>query len=395
MLDSVGIGELPDAHAYGDTGSHTLRACYRTGRLELPTLAALGLYNIDGIGIGEGAEAPKAAFARMAEASAGKDTTTGHWEMAGIISHKPMPTYPQGFPPKILEEFERRTGRRALCGLPYSGTKVLEEYGAQHLKTGALIVYTSADSVFQIAAHESVVPPEELYEYCRIARDFLQGEHGVGRVIARPFTGEYPNFTRTPRRHDFSLPPPAHTVLDEVSAAGLDCLAVGKISDIFAGRGITKALPTVSNADGMEKTQSLAHEDFHGLCFVNLVDFDMTYGHRNDAAGYTGALNGFDRWLCDFLPLLRADDLLVITADHGCDPSTPSTDHSREYVPMLAYGSRVRAGLNLGTRQTFSDLGATVAECLGVPLSTQGTSFWRDISEVPLNAKPFCNFSQF
>lgn len=374
VLDSVGIGEAPDAAQYGDAGSNTLRACWRTGKLSLPNLRAMGLYNIEGIDCGSSAAKPLGAFARMREASSGKDTTIGHWEIAGILSKTPLPVYPHGFPREVIEEFERLTGRKTLCNKPYSGTKVILDYGREHLQTGALIVYTSADSVFQIAAHERLVPPAELYRYCELARGLLVGEHGVGRVIARPFTGEYPDFTRTTNRHDFSLEPPGVTLLDRVSDAGLDSIAVGKITDIFARRGITRSIRTVSNDDGMQKTLALAKEDFRGLCFVNLVEFDMTYGHRNDVSGYTEALNRADAQLGRLMQALREDDVLMITADHGCDPSTPSTDHSREYTPWLVYGANVRAGTDLQTLPTFADIGATIADMLGAPPLPYGSS---------------------
>ena len=374
VLDSVGIGEAPDAAQYGDAGSHTLRACWQTGKLHLPNLAAMGLYNIDGIGCGVPVTAPSGAFARMREASAGKDTTIGHWEIAGIVSPVPMPVYPNGFPPEILAEFEKQTGRGTLCNKPYSGTKVILDYGREHEETGALIVYTSADSVFQIAAHERIVPPEELYRYCEAARGILTGAHGVGRVIARPFEGDYPDYRRTANRHDFSLAPPRDTVLDFIAQAGLESIAVGKITDIYAGRGITEAVRTVSNDDGMQKTLALAGRGFHGLCFVNLVEFDMTYGHRNDVAGYTEALNRADAQIGELKRLLGDGDVLMITADHGCDPSTESTDHSREYTPWLVYGKPIRAGVNLGTLPTFADIGATAAGLLGVSAQTDGTN---------------------
>lgn len=373
VLDSVGIGEMPDAASYGDQGSNTVKACYDSGKLCVPNLQRLGLFNIEGVGCGEKTD-PIGAFGRMEEASAGKDTTTGHWEIAGIISNTPMPTYPNGFPKELLDEYSRRTGRSILCNKPYSGTDVIRDYGQEHERTGALIVYTSADSVFQVAAHEGVIPIEQQYEYCQIARDMLTGEHGVGRVIARPFTGSYPDYKRTSNRHDFSLSPPANTVLRDLQAAGLDTIGVGKIYDIFAGDGISSTQRTVSNDDGMEKTLAHAREDFHGLCFVNLVDFDMVYGHRNDIPGYTQALNRFDQQLGEFMGLLRPEDVLMITADHGCDPSTASTDHSREYTPLLVYGQAIRAGVDLGTRPTFADIGVTAADLLGVKAQTCGES---------------------
>lgn len=365
VLDSCGVGELPDAAKYGDVGSNTLKACYDSGKLSVPNLEKLGLFHLDEMNYPTHS-IPMGAYGRLAERSAGKDTTTGHWEIAGLVSETPMPTYPEGFPTEILTEFSRRTGRGVLCNKPYSGTQVILDYGQEHLSGGDLIVYTSADSVFQIAAHEELVPVETLYEYCQIARDILRGEHGVGRVIARPFVGEYPNFVRTANRRDFSLVPPADTLLDILQKQGLDTIAVGKISDIFAGKGVSRKLLTHSNDEGMEITKQLLQEDFHGLCFVNLVDFDSKYGHRNDVLGYTEALNRFDEQLGELLPLLREDDVLVVTADHGCDPSTPSTDHSREYIPLLVYGKGIKENTALGTGTSFGNIAATVAELFGV-----------------------------
>lgn len=374
VLDSVGIGELPDAGNYGDEGSNTLKACFMQKEFNTPNMKKLGLFNISGVDYASGVDAPAGAYGRLMEKSKGKDTTTGHWEICGLVSEKPFPTYPNGFPKDVLDEFSRRTGRGVLCNKPYSGTKVILDYGKEHLETGDLIVYTSADSVFQIAAHEGKVPIEQLYEYCRIAREILQGEHGVGRVIARPFTGEYPNFERTPRRHDFSLVPPKDTVLDELLAAGYDVRPVGKIYDIFAGKGVMDAEPTVGNKDGMAKTDAWIQKDFTGLCFVNLVDFDMLYGHRNDAVGYARALSEFDAWLGGFIPKLGDDDVLFITADHGCDPITPSTDHSREYIPLLVYGKNIKS-VDLGTRSSFADIGKTIADIFGVKSKAAGESF--------------------
>ena len=365
VLDSCGVGELPDAAKYGDVGSNTLKACYDSGKLSVPNLEKLGLFHLDEMNYPTHS-IPMGAYGRLAERSAGKDTTTGHWEIAGLVSETPMPTYPEGFPTEILTEFSRRTGRGVLCNKPYSGTQVILDYGQEHLSGGDLIVYTSADSVFQIAAHEELVPVETLYEYCQIARDILRGEHGVGRVIARPFVGEYPNFVRTANRRDFSLVPPADTLLDILQKHELDTIAVGKISDIFAGKGVSRKLLTHSNDEGMEITKQLLQEDFHGLCFINLVDFDSKYGHRNDVLGYTEALNRFDEQLGELLPLLREDDVLVVTADHGCDPSTPSTDHSREYIPLLVYGKGIKENTALGTGTSFGNIAATVAELLGV-----------------------------
>lgn len=376
VLDSFGIGEEPDAHLWHDEGSNTLGAIRESKYFNCPNLEKLGLFNIDGVE--GGVKAPLAAYARMQEASMGKDTTIGHWEIAGIISPQPLPTYPNGFPKEVIEKFEALTGRKTLCNMPYSGTEVIKDYGEESMKTGKLIIYTSADSVFQIAAHEDVVPIEELYKICEIARELLQGEHGVGRVIARPFEGEYP-FKRTPRRHDYSLIPPKNTMLDLLSKAGFATISVGKIYDIFAGKSVSQSNRTTSNADGMQKTMQMLDNDFEGLCFTNLVDFDMVYGHRNDIDGYAKAMTEFDTWLGEFLPKLGENDLLLITADHGCDPKTPSTDHSREYVPMLLYGKNVKP-VNLSTRKTFSDISATVLEYFGVDKEdTQGTSFLKEV----------------
>ena len=378
VLDSFGIGEMPDAEQFGDCGSNTLYACYQTGDLHLKNLSRLGLYHIEGISFGDTSQKPLAAYARMTEASAGKDTTIGHWEISGVISPKPLPTYPNGFPPEIIQEFEKQTGKKVLCNEPYSGTEVLKDFGEQHLKTGNLIVYTSADSVFQIAAHEDIVPTDMLYHYCEIARSILKGSHGVGRVIARPFIGSPGCFRRTVRRHDFSLLPPSPTILDGLQHAGLQVIGIGKINDIYAGKGITKAIPTTGNADGMRETKDMLHRDFQGLCFTNLVDFDMLYGHRNDTEGYTAALNEFDRWLGEMLSELKDEDVLMITADHGCDPSTPSTDHSREYTPLLIYGASIKP-VNLGTRASFADIGKTISDIFKVNAPIQGQSFWEDI----------------
>ena len=377
VLDSVGIGEAPDAADFGDAGSNTLAAAAASRFFDLPELGRLGLFNIDGVSCRPAAAEPEGSFARMTERSKGKDTTIGHWEIAGVISPRPLPTYPNGFPPEVIEAFRQKTGRGVLCNRPYSGTEVIRDYGREHLETGALIVYTSADSVFQIAAHESIVPPEQLYEYCRIARELLQGEHGVGRVIARPFEGEWP-FVRTPRRHDFSLEPPSETMVDRIKAAGLDVIAVGKIHDIFAGRGDTEHIFTSGNTDGIAQAIALTKRPFHGLCFVNLVDFDMLYGHRNDPDGYARALTEFDRALPQLLAGLGEGDVLMITADHGCDPATPSTDHSREYTPWLIAGPAVRPGVNLGTLPTFADISATVLDAFGLPVLA-GTSRAREL----------------
>lgn len=373
VLDSCGCGEMPDSYLWHDEGSNTLGAIRKDEHFDCPNLVNLGLFNIEGVG--GGVSDPKGSFARLKETSMGKDTTIGHWEIAGIISPKPLPTYPNGFPEDVIEEYEKRTGRKVLCNKPYSGTEVIKDYGEEHIKTGALIVYTSADSVFQIAAHEDVVPVPELYRYCQIARDMLQGEHGVGRVIARPFTGEWP-FTRTSNRHDYSLIPPHTTMLDVLKKHNLATISVGKIYDIFAGKSVSESNRTTSNANGMEVTLDIQKRDFEGLCFVNLVDFDMKYGHRNDIVGYASAMTEFDRYLGEFMKNMRADDMLIITADHGCDPSTPSTDHSREYVPMIVCGDGIKAGVDLGTRSTFADISATVLDYLGVDKEdTAGESF--------------------
>lgn len=374
VLDSVGIGEMPDAADYGDEGSNTLLAASKSPYFSMPNMRKLGYFNIDGVEIGEKEAHPAASFVRMMELSKGKDTTTGHWEIAGIISKSPMPTYPDGFPEEIIAEFEKETGRKVICNKPYSGTDVIRDYGEEHMKTGALIVYTSADSVFQVAAHEEVVPVETLYHYCEIARKILHGKHGVGRVIARPFVGTPGNFTRTSRRHDFSLVPPQTTMLDQLKDAGYDVLAVGKINDIFAGKGITDFIRTDGNADGIEKTIKWMDRDFNGLCFINLVDYDMLYGHRNDVDGYAKALTYFDEQLPRILEKMQDEDILMITADHGCDPSTPSTDHSREYVPLILYGKQIKAGINYGTRKGFGDIGATVLSYFGIPSKIEGTS---------------------
>lgn len=374
VLDSFGIGEMEDAEAYGDKGTNTLRSVSSSSAFSMPNMAALGLFNIDGVTCREGVQAPRARIARMKEASKGKDTTIGHWEIAGILSSKPLPTYPEGFPEEVLTAFRQATGRGVLCNKPYSGTEVIRDYGDEHVRTGNLIVYTSADSVFQIAAHEDVVPVETLYEYCKMARKILKGRHGVGRVIARPFTGANGDYTRTPRRHDFSLEPPAVTMLDQLKDAGMDVISVGKIKDIFAGRGITEAVYTKGNEEGIERTLEYLERDFKGLCFVNLVDYDMLYGHRNDIDGYARALTYFDEQLPEMLRRLREDDVLMITADHGCDPGyTVSTDHSREHTPFLMYGKKVAPG-NLGTRETFADIGATVLACFGIEPEFAGTS---------------------
>ena len=378
VLDSVGIGEMPDAADFGDEGSNTLAAAATSSYFSMPNMKKLGLFNIEGVTCGEKEADPAGAVARMTEVSKGKDTTIGHWEIAGVISPKPLPTFPEGFPRELLDEFEKETGRKVICNKPYSGTEVIKDYGREHVETGALIVYTSADSVFQIAAHEDVVPIEELYRYCEIARRLCTGRYGVGRVIARPFEGERP-YKRTSRRHDYSLVPPKETMLDAICAAGQKVLAVGKINDIFAGQGISGMVRTAGNAEGIDRTIEYLGQDFEGLCFINLVDYDMLYGHRNDVDGYAKALTYFDERLPEILAAMREDDLLMITADHGCDPITPSTDHSREYTPLVIAGARVKAGVNLGTRSSFADTAATILDYLGVKGEIAGESFLKEI----------------
>ena len=379
VLDSFGIGALPDAAAFGDAGANTLASCAASPHLHIPNMIAAGLGNIDGVSCLPKADAPTGAYARLAERSMGKDTTIGHWEHAGIVSDHPLPTYPDGFPEEVLAPFRQATGRGILANAPWSGTEVIQVYGDEHVRTGDLIVYTSADSVFQIAAHEDVVPPEQLYDYCRAARQILRGKHGVGRVIARPFIGSSGAYERTANRHDYSLEPPKATLLDAIKAAGQDVVAVGKIQDIFAGIGTTEHVYTKSNADGMNQALRYADGDFEGLCFVNLVDFDMRFGHRRDRDGYAKALSEFDAWLPELLAKLGTEDLVMITADHGCDPGyAATTDHTREYVPLLILGQKVRP-VNLGTRLSFADVAATAAELLGVELDTPGRSFAEEI----------------
>ena len=379
VLDSFGIGAMPDAKSFGDEGVNTLAACAGSKELHIPNMIKAGLGNIDGVTCLPKEENPTGAYARLREKSNGKDTTIGHWEIAGIVSENPLPTYPEGFPEEVLEPFRKATGRGVLANAPWSGTAVIDAFGEEHQKTGDLIVYTSADSVFQIAAHEETVPLEQLYEYCRIARAQLQGKHGVGRVIARPFVGTPGAYKRTSNRHDYSLEPPAKTLLDAVKDAGKDSIGVGKIYDIFAGVGTTEHVYNKSNADGMAHTDHYADRGFEGLCFVNLVDFDMLFGHRRDIDGYAKALTEFDTWLGDFLPKLGSDDVVLITADHGCDPAyTATTDHTREYVPLLVLGQGVKPG-NLGTRESFADIAATVAQMLQVKLDTPGESFAKEV----------------
>ena len=380
VLDSFGIGAMPDSESFGDVGVNTLAACATSSKLQIPNMIAAGLGNIDGVTCLPKAEAPAGAVARLQEASMGKDTTIGHWEIGGIVSDDPLPTYPNGFPQEVLDAFEAATGRGVLCNLPYSGTDVIRDYGQEQLDTGKWIVYTSADSVFQVAAHEELIPLEELYEACHKAREILKGKHGVGRVIARPYVGDSANgFKRTSNRHDYSLEPPAKTLLDAVKEAGLASIGVGKIYDIFAGRGTTEHVYNKSNANGMEHASNYAKQDFKGLCFVNLVDFDMQFGHRRDIDGYANALSEFDAWLGGFMAQMGDEDVVMITADHGCDPAyTATTDHTREYVPLLILGKGVKP-VNLGTRKSFADIAATVTDLLGVEYTTPGQSFAKEI----------------
>lgn len=374
VLDSYGCGAMPDAKDFGDEGVSTINSVASSKFFNAPNLRKLGLYNLDGVTLEPKEASPSAVHARIKEVSMGKDTTIGHWEIAGIQSEYPLPTYPEGFPDEVLDEFKKQTGRGVLCNKPYSGTVVINEFGDEHVKTGDLIVYTSADSVFQIAAHEDVVPLETLYEYCRIARKILVGKHGVGRVIARPFVGENGNYTRTSHRHDFSIEPPKTTMLDQLKAAGKDVLAVGKINDIFVGHGITEFVYTSGNPEGIEKTLEYMDRDFDGLCFINLVDTDMLYGHRRDIDGYAKAISYFDDNIPAMIEKLRDDDILMITADHGCDPGyTLTTDHTREYIPFLMYGKKI-APENLGTRETFADIAATVLEYFDIKPEFKGTS---------------------
>ncbi len=380
VLDSVGAGELPDAADFGDKGSHTLETISKSDKFNIPNLKKMGIGNIEGLSFLGKEDAPTAAYCKSAESSKGKDTTIGHWEIGGVISNTPLPTYPDGFPKEIIEALEEQTGRKVLCNKPYSGTEVIKDYGREHVKTGDLIVYTSADSVLQIAAHEEVIPVEELYDICKIARKIMVGEHAVGRIIARPFVGEYPNYSRTSNRHDFSIEPPKDTILDLLKNKGFDTLSVGKIIDIFAGKGIKEFVRCSGNADGMAKTLEYQKKDFTGLCFVNLVDFDMLYGHRNDIDGYANAMSEFDSWLPEFLKNMKDDDILFITADHGCDPGYPTTDHTREYVPILVYGKNVKP-VDLGVRKTYADIAATIADLFDIKDSQlAGTSFKTEIA---------------
>ena len=383
ILDSVGVGATPDADKFGDAGADTFGTCVRSGKLHTPNLERLGIFGIDGTSFQRESELDVVGcYGKLAEGSMGKDTTVGHWELAGLISKYPLPTYPLGFPKQVIQSFEKAVGREVLCNKPYSGTEVLLDYGKEHVETGKLIVYTSADSVFQIAAHEEVVPLEELYEACQKARDILIGEHGVGRVIARPFVGEYPNFTRTKNRHDYSLRPPRKTVLDCLIDNEFATIGVGKIYDIFDGVGIQESYPNEGNEKNMDRVMKLVEQEFEGLCFVNLVDFDMTYGHRNDIEGYTKALNKVDIRLGQLMEALKDEDILIIAADHGCDPGFPGTDHTREYIPCLCYGSQLAKGVNLGKGESFADIAQTIAQYFQIDFEGDGKSFLLEMKNV-------------
>lgn len=383
VLDSFGVGEAPDANAYGDRGANTLGSVLRTGFIKVPNMQSLGLFNLDGLprDVSDlSVQDPIGSFAKLLEISKGKDTTTGHWEIAGVVTERAFPTYPNGFPKEVLKDVKNKVKRDIICNKAYSGTKVIKDYGLQHINTGALIVYTSADSVFQIAAHEDVVPPDELYSICKAVRKILVGDNLVSRVIARPFTGTYPNFIRTKNRKDFSVAPPYPTMLNILCEHNLEVITVGKISDIFSGKGITRKIETKSNQEGLSSLKKCLSENFEGLCFVNLVDFDMLYGHRNDAKGYALALNFFDEKLGEILNGLKNDDILMITADHGCDPGDISTDHTREYVPLLVYGSKVKKGVNLGVMKSFTCVCATTLDYFNLQNKLNGQSFLKEIS---------------
>ena len=381
VLDSFGVGYEPDADKFGDVGANTLASIAKDPAFNTPNMKRMGLFNLDGVTCGEKVPAVLGSYARLQEASNGKDTTIGHWEIAGVESERALPTYPNGFPPEVIEQYEKLTGRKVICNSTYSGTEVLKDFGEEHMKTGALIVYTSADSVFQVAAHEEVVPVEQLYEYCQMARDMLKGEHGVGRVIARPFVGTCADdFKRTSNRHDYSLKPPAKTMLDYLSGAGKDVIGVGKIYDIFDGEGVTEKIRTAGNTEGIQVMLDLADRDFDGLAFINLVDFDTLYGHRRNISGYAAAATEFDEGLGKLLPKLKEDDLLIITADHGCDPGyTKTTDHTREYVPMLVSGPGVKEDNGLGTVLGFGAIGQTICSYLGVPAQLAGENLLEKI----------------
>jgi phosphopentomutase len=383
VLDSVGIGELPDAGKYGDIGSNTIgNIAKKINNFSLPNMQKIGLGNIDGmVGIGK-LNNPQGCYGKMVEVSTGKDTTTGHWELMGIQLEKPFPVYPNGFPKEIIDKFEKAIGIKTLGNCVASGTEIIKTLGQEHVKTGLPIIYTSADSVFQIAAHEEVIPLERLYEMCKIARNILVGEHAVGRVIARPFIGKEGSFTRTPNRHDFSIEPTSVTAMDIIKDSGMRVKGVGKIQDIFGGKGLTDYVYTKNNMEGVDRTLEYLNEEFEGFIFTNLVDFDMIYGHRNDIVGYANALIEFDMRLPEIIANLKEDDILFITADHGCDPTTPSTDHSREYIPLLAFGKHIKKNVNLQIRETFSDLAATITNYLALPQTLHGTSFLNEIIDM-------------
>ena len=380
VMDSFGCGEMPDADRFHDEGSNTLRSCTTSKYFNAPNLTKLGIFNIDNVGCGEKYPTPIGTFAKMKEMSSGKDTTTGHWEMAGIVSNEPMPTFPNGFPKELMDKMVAVWGRDYICNKVYSGTELLLDYGREHVETGKLMVYTSADSVFQIAAHEDVVPLEDLYKYCKQARELLTGKYAVGRVIARPFVGEYPNYTRTANRHDYSLLPPRPTLLNVLQENNKKVISVGKIADIFANYGIDEGHRIVDNNNGMDVAMDIQKTDFEGLCFVNLVDFDAKFGHRNDIDGYAKAVTEFDIKLGQFMENMGEEDLLIVTADHGCDPATPSTDHSREYVPMLCYGKDVKGDNNLGTLTGFGSIARTILDVFDIKDDTLiGTSFYQNL----------------
>ena len=374
VLDSFGVGALPDAHLFGDSGANTLKSISHSHKFNIPNLIKCGIGNIEGVDFLEKTDTPLGFYGRCAEISKGKDTTVGHWEIGGVISESPMPTFPNGFDSEIIKEFEKRTGRRVICNKPYSGTEVIKDFGQEHIESGALIVYTSADSVFQIAAHTDIVPLEELYRYCLIAREMLTDKWGVGRVIARPFEGEYPNFVRSTKRRDFSLAPTGKTVLDALKESGYDVISVGKINDIFAGCGITEKYKTSSNLEGIKTTINLMEKDFSGLCFTNLVDFDMVYGHRNDVDGYASAISEFDSFLPRIIGGLRDEDLLIITADHGCDPGDTSTDHTREYVPLFIIGKGCKSQ-SLGTLPSYSAVAKIISSYFDLDYSPESFKY--------------------
>lgn len=379
VLDSFGIGELPDAKRFGDEGSNTLLSIETSKHLNVPNMQKMGLFNINDFDDNR-VERTNATYFKMAEESNGKDSTVGHWEIAGVVTKEPLPTFPNGFPEEIMEQITNAWGMGYLCNKVYSGTEVIKDYGEEHLRTGKPIIYTSADSVFQIACHKDVMSVEKLYELCEIARKLLKGKYGVGRVIARPFEGEYP-FIRSAERHDFSIEAPEKTILDYISESGKDMISIGKIEALFAGRGITNIIQTSNNREGMEEMLKIVKSDFNGLCFANLVDFDMLYGHRNDVDGYAKALTEFDEFLNSFIPKMKKDDVLIITADHGCDPLTVSTDHSREYVPVLIYGSTIKKNNNIETQSTFACLGKTILDMLEIENDLYGKSFYNQIKK--------------